>query len=433
MADICCGPTATGTGTGEDWNNQFAFNSGTLVRGNRYFLRDDAGYTKGTYNIANSSTTRIGIIKATEAAHVTDTGWSSTMGDGVALFDSVSFNISTSYWDFDGVVGGGPGTSVSQWPDVWRTGHGIKILGGGGGGEVVTLTGSNVTFKHLELEHEDGDIPSEGAAIFKSTVGPPADDITIEYCYFWHQKIQAIWTIGCSNWLVQYNFIGPNGTGDPLIHRAAYAGLGDTNMTFRWNIWFNMTNTAIVAHVNGGTNTNILFYGNICIGPEVNTSLVDSAHPDGDAIGFRVINNTIWNWEGSWKIAYGSNFSDCLAANNLFIVSEGNAFFSGTVNSHSYWDCKVDGVDTDTTFAAIGSNGVALSANPLTDAAGWDFTLNTALPGIDAGSPFDVDMFGNTRSTWNRGALEADGGGPPPPEDITINATNLVVGTLTIG
>jgi hypothetical protein len=46
------------------------------------------------------------VLKATQQDHGTDSGWSPDYGDGRAVFGKITF--SSSFYVFDGRVGGGP-------------------------------------------------------------------------------------------------------------------------------------------------------------------------------------------------------------------------------------------------------------------------------------------------------------------------------------
>ena len=94
-ANYAVGPSATGNGSGSDYNNLMAW-SFTPVRGNTYYLVDGS-YGSKTFSTAVSGTTLITIKKATESDYGGLSNWSSTYGDGQAIFTGeVSFR--SSYW-----------------------------------------------------------------------------------------------------------------------------------------------------------------------------------------------------------------------------------------------------------------------------------------------------------------------------------------------
>src|SRR5882672_257443 len=117
-AIVCVGPSATGNGSGVDWNNLKAW-SGTPSRGDTWYLVD-GGYAGKTLNTAHSGTTVITIKKATVAEHGgISTGWSDTLGDGQATMPSLT--IQTGYWVVDGQQ-----RNESNWFD--ESAYGIAVI-----------------------------------------------------------------------------------------------------------------------------------------------------------------------------------------------------------------------------------------------------------------------------------------------------------------
>lgn len=113
---------ATGSGTGADWNNAFSRLPSTLIRGATYYIADGT-YGGLTLSDPLSGTKKITIKKATTSDHGVNTGWATGFGDGQALFNgTVSFR--TSYYEFNGVTGGGP---ENQWTNNF--GFKIKVSG----------------------------------------------------------------------------------------------------------------------------------------------------------------------------------------------------------------------------------------------------------------------------------------------------------------
>src|SRR5262245_48017532 len=94
-ATLCVGPSATGNGSGSDWNNKIAWST-TLVRGNTYYL-ETGSYSGKTLSVANSGSSYIIIKKATVADHGTSTGWVDSMGTGQAVF-AYNITITTGFW-----------------------------------------------------------------------------------------------------------------------------------------------------------------------------------------------------------------------------------------------------------------------------------------------------------------------------------------------
>src|SRR6476469_8734695 len=89
------GPTATGNGSGSDWNNRMNKLPTTLVRGDTYYLMDGS-YGSYNFTTTNSGTNRITVKKAQDhdfgrasdgCSNDISAGWNeSTMGSGQAVF-----------------------------------------------------------------------------------------------------------------------------------------------------------------------------------------------------------------------------------------------------------------------------------------------------------------------------------------------------------
>lgn len=110
------------------------------------------------------------------------------------------------------------------------------------------------------------------------------------------------------------------------------------------------------------------------------------------------------------------------AKNNLFYngTSYGD-YASLTLDSNHYVDAG----------ASQGTNGTTATGDPFVDWVNADFGLNSnTTSGVNLGDPFNVDMFGNTRTTWTRGAIEFQSGAPT--NNITFTGT-LTLTTLTVG
>jgi hypothetical protein len=216
-ANICVGPTATGNGSGSDWNNRavFPFSTGNWngfwVRGNTYYVAD------GTYTTSegapypcvircsapNSGTQKIIIKKATAAACSGIAGWNTaTMGSGTAIFQGTApaaggilfvFYFTSSYWDIDGVTG--TGNNASSY------GFRTRALGSALGNTYHVTTPddlnastvvSHINLKHIDFEGRGVDLGSaterevlDTAVRFVNTASNVySTDINIQNCYF---------------------------------------------------------------------------------------------------------------------------------------------------------------------------------------------------------------------------------------------------------
>ena len=93
------------TGSGSDWSNAYGSLPATLTRGDTYYIAD-GNYASYIFDDAVSGTTVITIKKAMSTGygtgdHGTETGWSSSYGDGQAVFaENITFY--KGYYVIDG-------------------------------------------------------------------------------------------------------------------------------------------------------------------------------------------------------------------------------------------------------------------------------------------------------------------------------------------
>lgn len=392
---------AGGSNNGTDWTNAYTTLSGaTLSRGDVIYVADGS-YAGRTFNTANSGTTVIEIRKAIVADHGTTTGWLDTYGDGSATFTSQLY-FTTSYWLVDGVVGGGP----TNWTGPF--------------GFISTATDemllyendtSNVTVRHLEFS---------GVGSYNSTqVGLRANsctDCTLSYWYM-HDIGFIPFFSGAINLTVEYGYMKNWYDGASHSELCSCWDIGNTAIgthTFRWNLltdarstgglmWDNKTNHAAELRVYGN-----VFYKDPAVAMDNCCNGIVGGWTGANSEDFynaHVYNNTFINIAGSGDalgtlpIRSGSNE----ARNNLFytIESIGGSGVWGTV-THNHF------ISTST----IGTNTSTSAGNPFTNLASKDFSLTAnTTAGTALSAPYNVDMFGTTRTTWTRGAIEFVSGG----------------------
>ena len=98
--DYCVAPSATGNGSGSDWNNMMAQPS-TFTRGQIYWFSDGT-YSSIDADDAVSGTDSIMIWHPTAENHGTETGWQDAYGDGVTLIDGGTIECGASYVSLNG-------------------------------------------------------------------------------------------------------------------------------------------------------------------------------------------------------------------------------------------------------------------------------------------------------------------------------------------
>jgi hypothetical protein len=435
---------ATGAGTGASWTDAFTRLPTTMVRGATYYVADGT-YNGGiTFNTPESATQYIRIRKATIGDHGTNTGWLDSYGDGSADFIG-TWTIITGYWDFDGVVGGGPGTSPTDWPISWRTGHGFTLTVPQGANNVYLSTSgtrTNLNFRHIKMVNQTPvtytGLPGQGANVFfVDNSSARNHNVLVEYIYVPAAMTVPFHVKYANDWIVQYSFFEGNGVGnDSNFHRELWSGISNDRWVWRWNYIMNINNSAVWAFVNDGDpaqNTDI--YGNIIDNDGFGVSGQSAGRMiDCDAFtctGWRFFNNTITGWDDGCPCIVLLSGDSVNASNNLFANHPAHDYgvdWQATGGYNSFYNLFRGGVNVTSSWAAAtGPNSSVLSADPFVNYSGRDLRLKAPLtPGSSTNSPAEnaVDMFGNRRGAdgvWDRGALEYGG----PIQTTPASPTNV--------
>lgn len=392
-ATYCVGPSATGSGSGADWSNLKAW-SATPVRGDTWLLVDGS-YSAKTLSVANSGTTLITIQKATVASHGgISTGWSDTLGDGVADFGKLT--ISSSYWTINGVNGNGASvvpadiTTSNYGFYINPTTHPIELTG----------TASNITITHCRFFCTG--VGNTG--IYQTDVNQGTkSNITISYCLFdgFNEMIRN----GADAWngvVLEYSVI-LNSQGSAAAHGNAINAMYEPlDITIRYNVFKDMVGDGISGMISGNNSSigPVLCYGNVFHNIPHCTYIIGAN--SGYAINnSRFYNNTVIhcnNDDAGFSICGRTTGSGNVGGNNLLydLISDVyNSAWSGDYDA--FYSCS----------QSEGAHKQVASGNPFVDLNGMDYRLvaNTN-PGQTLSSPYNVDPLGNTRGTWTRGAFE---------------------------
>lgn len=428
-ATLYCGPSATGNGSGSDWSNLIDFDTLSLVRGDTYYIRDsDPGnYAGKTFSTAQSGTTLITVKKATASDHGTDTGWTAAMGDGQALF-SGQVNFTTGYWVFDGMTGGGPNS--------WKTGLGIKVSNTAAT-PVIRTEASNVTIRHCEVVGNDGSAQGGGSVGNDCFAFYGGNNITVSYCYA-HDAGRTIFFGGSADTTIEYTYTGDLTSSSETHAETAsiwnFWGTAINNWTFRYSVIGHAEGTGGIIY----EGSNLTIHGCVFFRE---AGLWDNA------------NGVVGTWTVSTLTGlkvYNCTFID---TDNLraFGLLDGND--SGEVKNCLFYSLSIGDIaqltHTHNHYVSMSapseSNSSTASGDPFVDYANLDFALTANTPaGTDLGAPYNVDMFGRTRTTWTRGAVEyaAEAGIIPSSRRITwdpgvrggimINATQTVSQSMIV-
>jgi hypothetical protein len=438
------------SGDGSDWANAWDDLPATFVRGDTYYIAD-GNYGTHDFNTAVSGSTYIYIKKATASAHGTETGWNASYGDGVAVFSTSSpfdhvWHVTTGYWDFDGVVGGGP--------ESWESGHGIKLL------KHVTWAGiflaSNdvdyINIKHIEITQMDHVAPPD-EDLGKSNNGihsSSADNVNVSYCFIHYLYNCPIKFTNATDWVVEYSKLGDH-YGTVGVHSEILAWTGGDNITFRYNYFYKWRSTGLMYSTGGWhqIDEDWHIHGNIFDAGGVTPGYYMFSCYDSDggnehafARRWRIHNNTF--------IGLDSPNGVNLSLFNFSVTGEGD----NRAYNNIFWNTQVTGAMSFSDF-----NGWALSpqepthdynwyygsniygesngiqggtTDPFVDESSSNYHLSSAIAGFGLSSTFETDMDGYTRggdATWDRGAFEYVGADITPPERYSSTPGSLPPGT----
>lgn len=430
-ANLCVSVSSSGGATGADWNNALGA-SFTPIRGNTYYIADGS-YGSKTWSTSVSGTTGITIKKATLTDHVTDTGWSGTMGDGQAVY--TGWSVSTSYWLMDGQTGGGPG--------AWTAGFGFFISNPSysdgarlidSGGNLIT----NLTVQHVGMTYSNATDTGAYATGVYFAQGSRGLTLISNAIYEIPGDIGQLRS--ANEFIVDHCFLGQNLSvsakhGDVWEHDGTGA-----DHTYRFSYYKDCVGTYCISDQSGaGALSNVKVYGNVwqwtaaAAARGFDNALVATDSGGTGISGLRFFNNTIYGFSEHSACHAGFNItgpSDNVVSNNVWYGfndagNTGDIGFTG-ITTHDYNAFRYAGSQSE-------ANIQSLSSDPFTTAAGGDFTLTAnTTAGAALGSPYTTDPLGTTRSTWSRGAYEygSSGGGGGGGGGISGGITNWNIETL---
>lgn len=402
---------AGGAGNGTNWTDAYtAFgtsagqvNPAALTRGATYYVADGT-YGGMTVSTAASGTTGITIRKATVGAHGTSSGWSDTYGDGQAVFSSqVSFF--TPYINFLGVS-----RNEADWFD--DTAYGFKVATPSDNVAVYAIT-SNSLIEYVAVIAKV--LPGSSALqidCFNFNGADPAQPVTntrvsrcltrngcqgffmrnttyctIEYCASEDAKSTDASHGEVVNW-----YGGPFGTVENNIYRWSIAR--DNFDPYTTDTGGYKAGTAVVAIV-GAAGCQV--YGNLFMRNHTSDAAVGWA---GTFSGYEVTNlkvyqNTILGGNFQNGVQVETNSTGCEAKNNIWFYN--SPAFTSVTHDYNAASADISGESNDQIIT------LAIFVDPPSD--DWRLATNTTA-GTNLGAPWNVDMLGNTRTTWSRGAYE---------------------------
>lgn len=420
---------ANGAGNGRNWLDAYNQLPVELVRGATYYIAP-GNYGVYKFDDTESGSEWIKIVRATKSNHGTDTGWFMVDNSSQVYFSSIAFY--NSYYEIDGVTGGGPGN--------WVHDYGIKLVFEEGNPwpfdtKMVTFHGTpqptNIHLKHIDFEHIGIDWGPTGDIIYAGGVpdgesGP--SEIYIGYCYLHDCSRNQILTSRANNWIFEYNKIARNKS--TVRHAEGWQDFGSNNITIRYNNWEDIQGSCYIAlkKNSGGAlvdvplhNYNWKIYGNIMYhthnyddGSNENIiggqGVIGAVGPNSDAIhsNIHIYNNTIYNIYGFNCGFYFSTGmpSEIYAYNNLFINN--NAKSSNIGLTEMDYNFYVNHTFSWTTTS--NDNDIVTEIDPTNNSYIYDFDLSKAAgKGKYLSDEYSFDMYGTQRGkdgTWDIGAIE---------------------------
>jgi len=409
---------ATGANDGSDWKDAYTSLPASLQRGATYYVAEGT-YDGYTFYDANSGSTMITIKKATVSDHGTESGWSSSYGDGQAVFTG-QITFTTSYWIFDGVTGGGPGN--------WENGFGFRIKRTGSGTKAIRFDSnpSHVTIQHVDIENCGEDTGGNSDTIY--TLG--SDFVTISYCWIHNTNRTNFLVNGSQNFTLEYSLISDRHNTDSVHgeHMSINNSGMNANHVYRYNIFRDAggANTGVIV-IKDSVQSGFKIYGNIFYNTDYSRYLSTNGiitDTTGDSTtNVKIYNNTFLPHRGishdsptvSFDVATGNEFKNNIVFNN--------GGFSGVSRSYNlYDDSSLANGETGGQFFSSGESAL------FTNSSAHDYTLkvDTKTGDSSISVEYKKDMFGNTRGAdgiLDRGALEFVGGSNTisPPSNFRFN------------
>lgn len=404
---------ATGAGDGSDWENAFSTIPDPLTRGLVYLVAD-GDYGEQTLDDPESGTDTIVIRKATVANHGTDDGWSDDYGDERATFGGLRFE--AGYYVIDGTTGGGPGQ--------WESGFGFYAQSGW---HNVHLEGAleGITLLHIEIEN-NGRYTADSNEHSVYAIGG-ASGMRISHSYLHDVAGVQLLTRSSTGFTVECSKLARNGpSGFDGLHREAWSASDDDDVTLRFNIFEDISNTAFLGLVNGnGDAERWQIYGNVF----VHSGDFDDTRVSGIVVvkyadptfltakDWDFHHNAIVNVQGLHAGLSLGSVDNVLVYNNIWYHNTVNTIDVGGADHDYNWffeNRRTEGCDPpcnlDEAQLASEPNGELGTGDPFLDWPNDDYRLSAPTqPGLELAAPFDVDPLGVTRGgdgNWDRGPYE---------------------------
>lgn len=399
--------SAGNNSAGTNWTTAFTQLSSAetaAARGDTIYVADGT-YNAVTLNTPPSGTTRITIKKCSASDHGTETGYLSTYCDGQATI-SGTISIQSNSWTITGSY-----RNESNWGD--GNAYGFRILGEGIRSSAFEGTcADNVIISYLNLGGPEGSTYTGSTEVNQVVYNlrEPGGDFClnwqIDHLYMHNvAHFTMIQFAGSDGHTVEYSLF-KNGWGKEALRGQART----KNLTIRWNQFHNACGstgvsgegcTGEIAIWDGGSGDfdNVKIYGNTFYRTR-----------DENSGGTIVVGGDGVSWVGSPTnntLIYNNTIAGIHnnpGAGPNILINGG----TGNVCRNTLW---YDVVGTPTCSANTTSNNGIVGADLFVSYATGNLRLSGATAaGFTLGAPYDVDMYGVKRVSWDRGAFEFGSG-----------------------
>lgn len=410
---------ASGTGSGDDWTNAYTALPASLSRDNLYYVAAgslNAGYV---FDDAEDGTKVIEIRSATILDHGSSTGWNDAFV-GQSDFNG-SLRFETDYYKINGVYRDEENPNAVASYNI-KCDSALASTSIGPVGHHITLNIVSL-LRVYSLSYNPGD-----ERLYLGGFTETITNWTVTKCFLANSIHTIVQLAGATDIVIEDCYLGAS-WGKEAIRGQVEAN----NIIIRNNTFFNSTQIDPEDPTSGITGE-IAFFG-------------DEPSYDNNEIYGNTFFNEFSGGRNTCVAIGGMGFAavanNCKVYNNTFAGVADSSVFSmillsgGSGNeakNNLFYDCASTTVSANST-----ATNVVASADPFVNSATHDYNITDTGEAYEVGTDLGAggwtpDRNGTARGvdgTWSVGAFEFDGN--PPPSDVTVNTTNLVVGTLAIG
>lgn len=422
-------PSASGSGTGKDWNNAFTNLPSRLLRGGTYYLA--AGYY-GNYTFADSEdgTNMISIKKATPSDHGLDLGWENSYSAGQAIFGRIEF--STGHYILDGQ----DGEQTSNLSGYIEYGFAARMENVMNNQQIINIYDGvqDIMINHLEACYTTP--PRTGiwyhaSYIVRNAAGPGIESVTFSHCWL-HDSANGIYNGYCTAILFDHCILERNGHAQVAMNfspseHSEIAAIKDGTATFRYCLIRDWRSTGGLIAFSVNT-PSVIVYGCLFTQTEYWNTPTEADDSNGVINGLSAA-------EGITILCYNSTFANLKYGSLLATAGQYarqatlNCIFYNCVRANGNHSLVLGGFHDYNWFYNSGTqteehlqNG---SQNAFIDPSSGNFHLAFHThPGLNLGPPYNLDSSVTLRggtAVWDRGAFQfSEPSELQPPQNLKV-------------